>query len=116
MHSQLGPLPSKLNSWEKSWHPGRCRTCVRIHSCTSALVLTSDIAPPKLLPLPDLRAGVPLSIHFVFEYPGNITSSQHRQDAGAAGTPRLRALEGPSISRPSVRRQIGLSFNPNGQL
>src|SRR2546422_3039473 len=49
MHSKLGPSPRKRNSWEKSWHPGRCRTCVRIHSYTSALVLTSDIAPPPKL-------------------------------------------------------------------
>src|SRR2546426_6698663 len=48
MHSHSGPLPSKRNSWVKSWHPGRWRTCVRIHSCASALLLTSDIAPsPK---------------------------------------------------------------------
>src|SRR2546426_262999 len=31
-------------------------------------------------------------------------------------TLRLRALEGLSISCPPVRRQVGQSFNPNGQL
>src|SRR5207244_1348554 len=34
-----------------------------------------EVVTPALLPLPDLRAGVPLSIHFVFEDPGNVVQA-----------------------------------------
>src|SRR2546430_17205809 len=42
-----------------------------VHLCPSPDLGHSAPEVVTSLPLPDLRAGVPLSIHFVFEDPGN---------------------------------------------
>src|SRR2546426_7444613 len=78
MHSHLGPLPSKRNSWEKSWHPGRWRTCVRIHSCASVLVLTSDIAPSPKSPHRQSYQGVR----------GRVRKTEMSDRAGEVGSDR----------------------------
>src|SRR3989442_6848613 len=98
MHSHLGPLPSKRNSWEKSWHPGRWRTFVRILSCASVLVLTSDIAPSPKSPHRQSYQGVR----------GRVRKTEMSDRAGEVGSRSFPVREvGVSVLPGVVHREPG---------